>query len=110
MGRMARETIGACPAGNKGDDDPFAGADPRDFSPNAFDDPCAFMSEYRRKILAKQSVTGGNIGMANAAGDHAYQCFSRPWTVEFNILKQERPTRLAHHGGAGADRHCYSPW
>ena len=109
MGWMARETIGAFPTGSKGDGDTFAGADPSGLRLNAFNDPCAFMTEYRRKIQAKQSVTGGNIGMANAAGDYSYQRFSRPWTVEFNVLKLERSTRLADHGGAGADRHCYSP-
>lgn len=109
MGGMARETIGAFPAGSKGDGDTFPGADPSDLRPNAFNDPSAFMTQYRRKTQAKQSVAGGNIGMANAAGDHSHQDFSRPRVVEFNILKQKRSTWLAHHGGAGADRHRYSP-
>jgi hypothetical protein len=109
MGWMARETIEAFPAGSKGDRDTIAGADPSDLGSNALNDPCAFMTEYRRKIQAKQSVTRGNIGMANATGDYSYQSFSRPWTVEFHILKQERSTRLTDHGGAGANRHCYSP-
>ena len=67
------------------------------------------MTEYRRKIQAKQSVTRGNIGVANAAGDYSYQRFSRPWTVQFNILKQERAARFADHCGASANRHCYYP-
>jgi hypothetical protein len=84
---MARERVGTFPAGSKGNNDRIAGADPLDLSPNAFNDPCALMSEHSRKILAEHSVTGGNIGMANTAGDHAYEHFFRPGTGEFNILK-----------------------
>jgi hypothetical protein len=59
MGWMAGGTTGAFPAGSKRNNDPVAGANPKDFGAGGFNDARAFVAEYGRKIQAEHSVTRG---------------------------------------------------
>jgi hypothetical protein len=102
---MAGGATGAFPARSKRNNDPVAGANPKDFAADGLNYPRAFMSEYGRKILAEHSVTRGYISVANTARHNADERFVLPWAVEIDILKREAAAGVRRQGSTGPDRH-----
>ena len=74
--------------------------DVRDVGPDLLDDARALVTDYGRHRAGVDPLRGVQVGVANAARDHADQDLAGARGVELELLHDERLPELVEDGGS----------
>ena len=75
--------------------DAVAGRQVGDVGPDGLDDPGALVAEHDRQLRGRGVAGDDEIGVADAAGDDAYEHLVGAWRLELGALQREPPARHA---------------